>query len=326
MGLGTITPTARTYLQVGSTLLAAVLAAAPARSQAAPADLSMEVNDPAPGEFSSPLEVDGNLAGWLAEAVDLELGPRLRFDRLLAALRDPHSPGFVEQVSPTLPASTAFRDRRINCVSFAFLVVALARSLDLPAYFVLVPETLARQRSGGLAIEEQHLAAAVAFGGLERVIDFAGDLEKTRFVTTAVPDLTAIALFHSNRGIEALADEDLERAAAELHRATVLDPTLAVVWANLGVVERRRGDLQAAEQAYRTALALDPQTRAARTNFTNLLASRGEAGRAARILAATANVGPDPFSLLELAESSLRRGDLAAARAHYQRALELSRR
>lgn len=114
-----------------------------------------------PEPFPSPLEIDDGLAGWLAAAVDPALAPRLRFDRLLTALRDPDSPGFVERVSPTLSANASFRDRRINFVSFAFLVVALARSLDLPAYFVLVPETLARQRNGGLAIEEQHLAAAI---------------------------------------------------------------------------------------------------------------------------------------------------------------------
>lgn len=273
----------------------------------------------------SPLTVDPALAAWAAAAADV--GPaHQRFERLLAALRDPLAPGLREQTTPTLAASEAFRRKRINCVSFAFLVVGLARSLDLPAYFVLVPETFSSQSDATLVVEEQHLAAAVALEGAKRIVDFAGDLDPAQLATVPVPDLTAIALFHSNRGVEALAAGHLDRAVAELRWATTLDPTIAVVWVNLGVALRRRGDSDAAELAYQTALALDPRTRAAQVNLSNLLASRGESERAARLISGFRTAGPDPLAILGLAEASLSRGDLATARAHYQRALELSQR
>jgi len=69
---------------------------------------------------------------------------------------------------------------------------------------------------------------------------------------------------------------ELEDAAALCRQATAAAPAIAQGWSQLGLVERRRGAITAAIEAYRRALALDPRQAATQQNLAVALLLGGD--------------------------------------------------
>jgi len=284
---------------------------------------------PPPSTLVVPLTVDGEPAAWARAAVSDRLAPIERLRRLSHALLAGGRP-IAEQAGPTTTAAEVFRDRRANCVGYATLFVGLAREVGVATYFVLVdglPGARGERRGNSLAVAEGHLAAAYGAGDEVRVFDLAGETPGDRLRVRPITDLAAIAVFYSNRGVEALLDGDDEAAVAWLRAAADLEPaTLASTWVNLGVALRRTGDHEAANAAYEHALELDPEGGAAYRNLAALLALRGDTREAGALLTtAAALTGLDSLTALELARRRLLEGHVQEARGLYRRALDLSR-
>jgi tetratricopeptide (TPR) repeat protein len=68
------------------------------------------------------------------------------------------------------------------------------------------------------------------------------------------------ALAHNALGLIAVEDNRLQAAIAAFARATAIDRNNASYRTNLGNAKRAAGDLPGAEQAYRSALDVDPST------------------------------------------------------------------
>jgi tetratricopeptide (TPR) repeat protein len=275
----------------------------------------------------APMELTPKMRQWAADIAGGVDAPEEQMRRLWHALMDPHRVGLREVTLPTPTAVEAFREKRTNCVGFATLLVALAREVGVPAFFVTVHLPSEGEARGDLRLQQEHLAAAVGPPHALRVFDFAGEEAGRQLSWRAVSDLTALALFHSNRGVEALLHGESRAAAASLEQAVRFDPALPVAWVNLGVALRRQGDDSGAEAAYRRALELDPETPAAYRNLAALLAHQGQPTEAARLLteahrAAVAEA--DPLRYLSHARRLLESGDLEAARSLYAKALELA--
>lgn len=274
--------------------------------------------------------VDGEAVAWAHRVVPLELPPLERLRRLSAALRSPRGLGIVEQPTPTLTAAEAFHTRRANCVAYASLFVGLARALGVPAYYVLVdgvvPTAPLRAEAAGVAVSEGHLAAAWSDRSAVHVFDLGGESAGGRLQLRPITDLAALAVFYSNRGIEALFAGSPRAAVVALRVATELEPVaLPSSWVNLGVALRRLGDLDGAQQAYQRALELDPTSRAPYRNLAALLQASGRPREAAALLAtADPLASRDVHEVLERAQRSLRDGNLHEARGLYRRALDLA--
>ena len=69
---------------------------------------------------------------------------------------------------------------------------------------------------------------------------------------------------------------ELEDAAALCRQATAAAPAIAQGWSQLGLVERRRGAIAAAIEAYRRAMALDPRQAATQQNLAVALLLGGD--------------------------------------------------
>lgn len=228
-------------------------------------------------EAASPLAVTPDMREWIHRQVPGAVPPELRWRRLAWLLVDSPELRITETPLATVTAAEAFRTRRANCVAFALLGAAFARELGLDAYFVLTQEVEGLEGRGDLKIAYGHLA--VGFGPAERrtVLDLGGLTRPSRRRMRRVSDLTAMAIFYSNRGAEELLESDLESALPWLRRAVEIAPWLPRAWVNLGVAERRAGDSDAAASAYRRALAIDPELEAALENLEVL--ERRKAGR-----------------------------------------------
>ncbi len=277
----------------------------------------------ATAEILEPLSVDIEMKHWLRSIMNRRASPERRLEALVEALIHGRGLGELGFPEPTPTAAEAFRKRQANCVGFALLFVALAREADVPAFFVVVPQRRDGAREDDLRVIEDHLAAGAVVGGRLLLYDFGGRIRRPPPTSRPVSDLTALAIFQSNRGTEMLAAGRLQEAMARLELATRLDPDLAAAWVNLGVARRRTGDLAGAEDAYRRALDLDPRHPGARDNLVNLLHLYGRLEEASTLRGES--ISPDPLDALSQAATRLERGELAAARALYLKALALSR-
>ena len=138
-------------------------------------------------------------------------------------------------------------------------------------------------------------------------------------------DLTALAMYYSNRGAQALLEGSVEAAVPWLETAVRLDPDWTGGWLNLGVARRRAGKPLAAERAYRAAIDADPRNYQAFHNLAALLRLRGEGQSASEILRLLdRRENRDPFIYLSLGDDSLESGRLEEARRYYRRALWLA--
>ncbi|HEV8239611.1 MAG TPA: tetratricopeptide repeat protein [Thermoanaerobaculia bacterium] len=285
---------------------------------------------PPPATVIVPFAIDESAARWAHATVPMHMAPLDRLRRLSRALLDPALRPIAE-AAHTSTASDVFGERRANCVGYANLFVGLARELGVAAYFVLVdglPASGGTSADESLAVREGHLAAAWGPAVDRRIFDLAGETPGTRLRVRPITDLAAIAVFYSNRGVEALLDGRTGDAVDWLRIAAELEPTaLPSTWINLGVALRRNGDLEAANEAYQRALELDPGGAPAYRNLAALLVLRGRGREAAELLDTAAAIAGtearlDSLAALRLAQQRLLAGHLQEARGLYSRALE----
>ncbi|MEM7351640.1 MAG: tetratricopeptide repeat protein [Acidobacteriota bacterium] len=277
-------------------------------------------------EVVVPFELEDDIARWARRLAPAELSPLRRLRVISQALLDPQQLGLREDLTRTPTATEAYRTRRSNCVGFAALFVGLAREAGVPAFFVMVDDLGRSRQENGLRVTEGHLAAAYGPPDRLRIFDFAGETDGGDYRVSAVTDLTAIALFYSNRGVESMLEDRNEEALHWLQRAVELDPALASARINLGVALRRTGDLEGAEEAYQEALRIDPGAAAAYRSLAALLRLRGRSREAQSLMAdAELFTTEDALSYLSLARRSLETGDVDEARSLYRKALDLSR-
>ncbi len=273
-----------------------------------------------------PWQLGANLRDWLSrQAVGRRPAERLQvaFHQLLAD----SGRGLEYDIAATGTADEVFASGRANCLGFTLLFVGMARELGVEAGFFRIDQRQSYRREGDLIYVSEHVTAGYETDGEARLIEFtlAPDVDYGRAIEIA--DLTAMGLFYSNRGAEALREGDPGEAVRWLEVAVRLDEGEAAAWTNLGVARRRLGELEAAEAVYRRAIEIDPGHLAAYMNLASVMRLRGEAG-AAREIVRLLDRGDNrnPYAYLTLGDASLEEGRQDDARRYYRRAVRLGRR
>lgn len=285
-----------------------------------------------------PWQVSDEMRRWVHEKVPDGLAVQDRLTRLLQALlgapeEDPGAVGSKSggglglryETGTTPTGEEAFAGRRANCLGFTSLFVGLARELGVPVFYLEIGDVEKFAREGGMVVESGHVTAGYGSGDLLRILEFT-QLPPARYRNPhRLSDLTAIALFHSNRGAEMLEAGRNQEAVDWLRRATRLDPGLAGASINLGVALRRSGDPAGAEAAYRRALEADPGSVAAYQNLAALLYAGGRPHEAAALMALSARLDTrNPFNYLALGDVALDSGRIDEARRFYRKAQRLA--
>jgi len=221
-------------------------------------------------------------------------------------------------------AEEAFARRKANCLAFTNLFVGLGRELGVPVFYLDVGDLQRFEKDGDLVVVSGHVSAGFDYNGQLKVLDFSIAPGADYNIVRPISDMTAIALYYSNRGGEMLRVGRQEEALPWLRTAVALDPELSRAWINLGVALRRTGDDGAAEAAYRKALEVDPAAVSAYQNLASLLRLRGQVQEAEQLLRLTDRIGNrNPFNYLNLGDLSLSHGRLEEARRFYKKALRL---
>lgn len=277
-----------------------------------------------PAKVEIPFTATDEMRQWLAKEVPTATRAETQLNWLLQSLLNRSESPLTYVAGHTGTAREVFASGTANCLGFSQLFVALARELDLPAYLLRVSDLQSFEREGDLIVASAHITAAFGTPDRRRILDFARRPVRAYRWVEEISDLTAVALYYSNRGAEELRDGKTDTGLDLLRTATKLDPELAEAWINLGVAERRAGDFAAAEIAYRKALEVDPSTVTAYQNLSALLRMVGREQEAEDLLALVDRSGNrNPFSYLALGDLSLRQGRLEEAGRFYRRAARL---
>lgn len=204
------------------------------------------------------------------DTIDPSLNPKKRFRRILRTLKMERFE-LEYDLDTTTTAAEAFAMRRGNCISFAALVVALAREVGLEAHFNQVYAPMERRAvsrgKGQLLVQDVlHINAEVALGWTTRVFEFNFE-PRFNYHHEKLADATVQSLYLNNRALEMVKAQQLDQALALLNEALTLTPNTSLLWNSLGYVHRKSGNLELAEFSYTQALALDSGNTAAENNL-----------------------------------------------------------
>ncbi|MFT4255629.1 MAG: transglutaminase domain-containing protein [Pseudoxanthomonas sp.] len=252
-------------------------------------------------------------------------GPKARLDRLLAFMFDKNTGlGMEYQPDASYTVEQALRTRRANCLTFTLMSVALAREAGLPAFAQEIDRALSwDEADGNLVMQSNHVNTGVMVDGRLYTIDVASDELLLHTMPHRIDDARLLSFYYNNRAMELAVAGD-PASEVWLRTAMASDDSHAAVWNNAGVMAQRRGDRNAAEQDFLTALKYNPKHTGALSNLVGFYRREGNTERSAwwqrraeRILR------NDPFHQYLIGQQAEQRGDLAQALQHYRRAVRL---
>jgi Tfp pilus assembly protein PilF len=230
----------------------------------------------------------------------------------------------------TRTAAQAFDARSGNCLSLVVMTAALAKHLSLPIQYQALIGNESWSRNGGLNFVNGHVNITVARRLVDRIngiesstllqLDFGALPAGRRMHIQTVSERTVLAMFMNNRAAEALARGDRADAYAYAREAVIQDPAYAGAYNTLAVIYQRRGLAEAAERAYRHAIAQEEDHRAAMHNLSSLLDAQGRSSEAAPWRTKLAKLEAEPpFHHFDLGLAAVQAGDYKAAQAHILR-------
>jgi tetratricopeptide (TPR) repeat protein len=278
-----------------------------------------------PDALVLPHAIDDRMVEWLAEVIPRRLPNDQKVQRLLQALLGRSELDLEYHRGHTGTAIETFESGQANCLAFTHLFVGLGRELKLPVYYLKVEDLESFERSGDLVVISGHITAGFGPPADPQVLEFALFPIAEYHQVRPLSDISAVALYYSNRGAERLLASDPPGALEWLEMAVKIDPSLLEAHVNLGVAYRRLGRVAEAEASYRAALAVDPEYATAFRNLATMLQlieGREEEGR--RLLEMTdQKQNRNPFAYLGLGDLALAEGRLADAGGYFRRALNL---
>jgi Flp pilus assembly protein TadD len=237
------------------------------------------VNLAAPDEI---LGVSMEMKAFLDAHVDRSASPIVKRRQLLDAIID--SGEFeVEYDTTTQTAAETFRTRRGNCLSYALMIVAMARDVglaagfqevDVPPDWTLGTETVRLNR---------HVNVYLQLGGNNvQVVDFNVSDFRTRYRMWKISDGRALAHYYSNIGIDTMHRGDAASALAHFRGAVAHGDHYSPAWTHIGILYTRHGLLDHAEAAHLQALLSDPQNLVAMSNLADVYRRSGDEHRASQ--------------------------------------------
>jgi Tfp pilus assembly protein PilF len=254
---------------------------------------------------------------------------RTQMRRLLRFLIDDDGLAFRYRNTHTLTADQAFAQREGDCMSYALLYVAAARTLGLHVHFVRITQVPVYWEENGRFFTSSHIAVAHGHDtwvGEAMVVDFsATHTSAWRFALyDEMDDETAFVLFFSNRAVEMLLADQMGQAERLLRFLNDNAPPVAEVYNNLGIVLMRQNRPGEAVDLYTRAVALFPRFVPLYANGVAAATAAGRHALANQWAAAGREMGQNSpaFSFSE-GMLAFRRQDFAVAAKFFERALEI---
>jgi len=230
----------------------------------------------------------------------------------------------------TRTAAEAFDAHAGNCLSLVIMTAAFAKELGLQVTYNRASAVDMWSRDGNIYFLNGHVNVTLGkrytdprtlYDAAETItVDFIPGRELRGLHTRAVAEPTIVAMFMNNRAAEALVRGRIDDAYWWAREAMRADPSFMAAYNTLGVLYVRRGELAAAERAFRRVLAYESDNTRAWANLALVLDRQGrvpEAAAAERELARLE--GAAPFHYFHRGLAAMEAGDFRGARALFAR-------
>ncbi len=220
----------------------------------------------------------------------------------------------------------AWRDRKANCLTLTVLCMAACKSIGVDAHYGESLRISRWRRVGSTIRYERHVVAVVPSGmiGQDLVADFLPEVRRDSQLIASLTPKRVLALFHSNRAVEQMAENRLVEALQSAHESIDADPSLGVGWNILGVVQHAQGHDAEAEASFLKALAADARDGAPCGNLENLLREQGREAEARTYRERGLEIRKqDPFFNAFLAEEALQDDHWEEAERRIKMAIKL---
>ncbi len=275
-----------------------------------------------PNEVVYPFHVSEEMRAWADEKLlpFNTVSPEIKLEALQQAFFDRGEFEFEYEGKRTLTAEEAFTARHGNCMSFTSLFVALSRSRGLPTFLVAVKRQPEVEKDDGLVVVNRHVVAGYRSPTKIYIYDFYITSSEPYLSRRVIDDLAASAIYHTNLGGLAIRQSNHDEALRNLEIATVLAPTWAPAWVNLGVAQSRLGNEEAAFSAFQQALAAEPGNSSALVNLAKMYNAQGREEEARTAMLAAAEGTRNPFTLIAMADAEMVSGNLEEAGRYLRRA------
>ncbi|MCI0572703.1 MAG: tetratricopeptide repeat protein [Myxococcaceae bacterium] len=263
------------------------------------------------------LEVAHQAIGMYGSSAD-------RLQRTVNYLNSASGIGFQYSPNVTLTAREALRARTGDCMTYASLLVAIARTLVIPAYFVYVSELPVHYDSSGWLYSASHIAVALDVGSGALVVDLLASREEwPGSVFRKVDDGVAASLFFTNRAVERLVRGDTAGAEQMLRTVLAFAPEVREPWVNLGVVLLRRQQAKEALALLRESLKRFPDYQPLWTNAVRAARALGDEAMAKQLETEAERVAKrDPYFHFMRGVAAYQSGDFASAITSLETAVE----
>ena len=270
------------------------------------------------------LALDDSMRQFLQEHVAARAAsPAGRQSLLIESVFEPGGLDLHYDDSITRTVSETFHAGRGNCLSFTLMYVAMAQTLGLDVTYQEVDEPV-WQRRGDTVLRTSHINVLLRLGGRTHVVDFEPGARFAASSVRRVDQSRVLAHYYNNRAMELLLEGELQSALAWGRRATEMDPRFVPAWANLGVALRQAGLESEAEEAYLTALSLDPGHAQSLVNLVGLYERwKDEPRKAGYVLRLREVEMNDPYAVFALGLEQEQSGNLEQAARYYRRAVRL---
>jgi tetratricopeptide (TPR) repeat protein len=280
--------------------------------------------------LEDPLQLSEATKAHLRSVASEAGGERTQMKRLVRFFIDSDGLGFQYRPTRTLNAEAAYEAREGDCMSYAMLYVAAARSLGLDVRFVRITQLPVFWEDSGRFFTSSHIA--VGFGhdtwaGDAMVVDFsATHTSEWRFsLYEPIDDETAIVLFHSNRAVEFLLKDQYVEAERLLRFLLERAPPTPEVYNNLGIVLMRLHRAEEATALYGQAIERYPRFVPLYTNAVSAAAASGKPELVKLWTIEGRKVAKsDPAFSFAQGMQAFQRGDFASAAERFAQALEVA--
>jgi Flp pilus assembly protein TadD len=239
----------------------------------------------------------------------------------------------VYSANQTLTAAETFEIKGGNCLSYTNLFIALAREAGLDASYQLVDVPPSWDADAGFIIRYTHINVLVRGLRLEPgahplvTVDFNEVHPDAEYRRWTVSDDYASSLFHANLSVSLLRQGQVRDGFLHLRRAIDIEPANLDLWINLGAFYATQGDYAGSIEAYRIALQLAPNSRAALSGLARSYANHGNEAMAAVYRQRVRNYREtNPYYHYAMAQAAFERNDYEASLAHINNAIGLKRR
>lgn len=253
--------------------------------------------------------------------------PELRLYKLVDFMLKPDGLGLQYEADATHSVAESYLTRKVNCMGFTIMAVALAREAGLPAYAQQIDRIMAWNMTGNVVMQNLHANAAVFVGKRKYMLDIAAGDVAQPVVDSLIDDQHLLGLFYGNRAMELLAAGHPSQAMAWQEEALRHNPQDAAQWSNAGVLRQRLGYPAEAERMYLKAVNRSPRLTSALSNLIALYQGQQKYDQAAYWQRRSERVlGKDPYYQFAQGRRDQIEGDNEGAVGYYRRAISLRKK